>query len=259
MKLPLKVVVCVISIILIFVAVAEMKLLAIRQVNIEIDDTDCVNEKQVKEYLRAEDKNPWVIDYPYLSENIIDMHPCIKRSTIDYRFPSTLVVKVQSRVPAARVLSYTPKDLDLELREASPSSSSALLDWSFPSSSVAGFLVEEDGWLYANSEYFLPVLFYPENELKLGQLIDKHVAESISEVFTKIKALQLNFYQAKVQDQSLLMDTNPRVVMSLKDGLAPQLASLQLILAQSTMDNEVIESVDLRFAKPVVVYVTKKK
>jgi hypothetical protein len=45
-----------------------------------------------------------------------------------------------------------------------------------------------------------------------------------------------------------------KVILNLKGEYLKQLASLQLILQKNKIDSKRIESVDLRFAKPVVIY-----
>ena len=62
----------------------------------------------------------------------------------------------------------------------------------------------------------------------------------------------------------LIVDSEPRVTFALNKEISRQSASLQLILRQAKMnldpdkpDSRSVESVDLRFDRPVVVYSKK--
>ncbi|KKS13713.1 MAG: hypothetical protein UU67_C0020G0034, partial [Candidatus Daviesbacteria bacterium GW2011_GWB1_41_5] len=57
---------------------------------------------------------------------------------------------------------------------------------------------------------------------------------------------------------SLIIFAQYKVILSLQKDIPLQLASLQLITEKAKIDGRLIEVVDTRFNKPVVVYAPKK-
>lgn len=236
----------------------QFGLLTIKEVNFDLAGIDCVKEEDIRSQLQLEGKPIWQLNLDYISQDIEKMNLCLDQVRLRYNPPQTVEVSLTERAPIAKIISYQPL-VNLDLKEASPSSSSALIDWSFPDASVAGFLVDRQGILFLKSVNFNPTLFYPESNLEIGKRLDKKIFEAISLVFSKIPKMGLISSQAKINQGFLQLDSKPRVVFNPSGDILRQLASLQLILAQTTMNDEIIEMIDLRFDKPVVIFTSKKR
>ena len=88
----------------------------------------------------------------------------------------------------------------------------------------------------------------------------------VKEVVISLSGFEAPTDNIIIVGDKLIIDTKPRLIFSLDKRLDYQTTSLQLILAQAKMNSDpsspgsaLIESVDLRFNKPVVVYSKKKK
>jgi len=68
----------------------------------------------------------------------------------------------------------------------------------------------------------------------------------------------LSVYRVKIVGQYLMTDSSAGIALNLESDIKRQLASLQLILSKSKIEQREVSSIDLRFAKPVVVYSPKK-
>ena len=235
--------------------------------NIEVKNASCVTEPQIRTELDITGHNILFLNENVLEKKIIDKYPCVGSIKFVRQFPKQIAIKVNGRNPLAQIVSFNPsKSSFLGDLEASPSSSTALLDWNFPEVSPENLLVDANGVVFGdNGSFKLPIIFWPEENLKIGQRLDGNIFNNISKVFSKMNSLNLNEntastsatfenFQAKVVDNSLLIKVKPKLIFSLEKDILRQLASLQLILQKAKIDGKVIEVVDLRFDKPVVVY-----
>jgi cell division septal protein FtsQ len=235
------------------------KLLAIRNLEIVALNPDCVNSKQLRAEVKVVGKNIWEIDKTKVSSEIQQRYPCVKDLSINYQPLNTLKIEVEDRTAIARVVGYAESSTLTHQAEASPSSAAATLDWNFIVSSPSGWIIDEEGVIFGNSDNIYPILLYPENLLVNGGGINPDVAQKLSYLLTRLTDLGVNFTHLKLDGGLILIDSKPRVVMDSTSDFPKQIASLQLILNKSKIDSMEAESIDLRFNKPVVIYTSKKK
>jgi len=88
--------------------------------------------------------------------------------------------------------------------------------------------------------------------------LDEGLFKKISTVFTETRKYEINISEAEVLDQDFLVLSPRKIAFSLKRDILKQLVSLQLILQKAKIDESMIETVDLRFDKPVVKFLPKK-
>ncbi len=239
----------------------KLNLFGVGNVILENPDNGCVSEEVIKKDPNLIQKNLFLIDKKQILNNLISRYSCLKDMEIKYSFPKKLKINIRVRDPIAKINSYntqTPKTLnDLSLEEAS---SAALLDWNFPGdNSDESLVVDDSGYIFKKmNDEPLPTLFVKGDALKLGQRLDEPTFNKISKIFEKIKNMEISFQKAKLDDETLLIESNPKVTFSLSGDTFRQLASLQLILQEAKINGKVIQIIDLRFDKPVVAYTSKK-
>lgn len=234
----------------IFFLIWIQRIFNIKQVFIERNNTDCVKAENIEKRLGLKGKNIFLVDKRSLLK-ILAGYPCIKDINLEKKFPSEVRVKVEGR---SAFVNIAPKKIDEHLNilslEATPSSQTALLNWAFPSLNQ-GFLADNEGVIFATgSDENLPAIFWPEENLKVGQKLDGSIFSKVKKVlesYPKSKEVQLSTNILQIQMEE-------KVALSLQKDLDKQLASLQLILEKAKIENKPMETIDLRFDKPVVVY-----
>ncbi len=238
------------------------KLTSITQYHVITNGVSCINSSQIESELGLKDKNYFLIDFAPISQLLKSKYVCIKDVDYRFEFPQKLNISLNKRIPMAKlVLSDEAKDLSLREMEASPSTSSSLLNFRFNESTNSGdfLIVDSEGVVFEQSEGgFLPNIFIDSSDLKVGSFLDKSTFEGISNVQSKLSNLGLGFTESKIISNYLLVNGAPRLIFDLVDDVNKQLISLQLILNKARMDNSEIESIDLRFKNPVVIYSDKK-
>ncbi|MFH0937008.1 MAG: FtsQ-type POTRA domain-containing protein [Candidatus Daviesbacteria bacterium] len=235
-------------------------LLSVNLVTIKINQASCINEESLRKELILEGRNILFLNEENLSKTIYAKYLCVKKLTLQRSFPNNIQVQVEGKIAFAKLIPLENITFsNLKELEATPSSSSALVNWSFPTiDKNTGFLVDKDGSIFAqNFESNLPTIFMAEPDLKLGKNLNKDDFNKVATIFEKIFSTDLNFNRTQLVSNYLMVETSPKLIFSLNHDIAHQLASLQLILEKAKIDERMISQVDLRFEKPVVVYTAK--
>lgn len=257
-------------------ALFKFKLFSVTDIDVSQNQVGCVGTDEVKKAANVYGQNIFLVDAQKVSQNIRNKFPCVDSLQIERRMPNKITLKVEGRTPIARIESVSYELLsNLNSLEASPSSTSALLDWSFPEIfSGQLFLVDKQGVIFSGFDgVHLPIIFASE-QIKTGQILSENLFAGISDIFSKLFELKIfvkglpddKSPKVKLLENSLLIDTQnsseggiPKLVFSLEKDVKPEVASLQLIFQKAKIDGRKIESIDLRFDKPVVIYAPQKK
>ncbi len=232
----------------------------ISSLEVDGDVLSCLSADQIGRETGLVGSNFWLEDRKKLLEQLSARHLCLKSASLTFIFPSTAVLKAVKREAALAVISYSAS-----ISAAQESSPSAQLDlpWSQPSTPAGEMLVSDsEGFIFEKSDRVqLPVVYIPK-ELNIGSHLNPGQAEKVVTIFNKITQMVNDFpaagttlqrpVWAKIMDDSLLMDLHPRVIFSLKKDILRQLASLQLILQKAKINIGGVETIDLRFDKPVI-------
>lgn len=140
---------------------------------------------------------------------------------------------------------------------------SQILDVYENASDSAMFLADAEGVIFetASTDVTLPRISLFGRELRVGQKIPDNLIQKVTEINNKISPMDIPTDNFIVVGDRLIIDGKPRVTFALNKEIARQSASLQLILRQAKMnldpekpDSRSVESVDLRFDRPVVIY-----
>lgn len=236
-------------------------LLKTTEVVITQSGISCATDGEILQKIAVTGKNYWEINQTRLESDLINQFPCVSSASFSYRFPNQIKLEVTNRTPIATVVSYLPKpQLLFTESEATPSSSSASLDWSFPELSPGYLVVDQLGKVFSAQDVsWLPLLLIEQEKLEVGDDFDDQLFTNLAMVIKKLPQIGIPAYRFKKVGEYLLADSKPAVAVNLKSDINIQLASLQLILSKTKIDSKELEVVDLRFNKPVVVYSSKKQ
>lgn len=262
MKKPLtKAVPLLICFVVLLLVIFKSPLMQIKKITTDLHGVDCVSEQQIR-VDNSIKQNILLFDHQKVRQLWLQQYPCIGQVIFHRRFPNQLVIDLYPRVPFIQVSGFIPKVLpSLDNAEASISTATALFDWSFPVASLAGILIaDQQGVVITNREQAnLPLLYYPESEIKVGQQLNLELFTNLALIMDKLSALASPVSQVRFDGQSLLLQTQQKVVLSFPDDINRQLASLQLILSKAKIDGKAMDKIDLRFDKPVVIYFPTSK
>lgn len=248
-----------------FVYLNPFKIKDIRLVN---TDATCFGEDNLKSFLNGK-QFWWDLDTTYLSDQIKSHHPCVKSVQFSWKIPSRVVVSVEGRTAIAQVASFKYQSkLDLTITEATPSSQSALLDFSklgIPPKPT--YLIDGEGVIFGTTyENNLPTIYIANQNLNLGTQILNDTFSKVDQVIDQINQLipiKLKLdpgsnLELKIIKDDIYIPTVPALVFSTQNDIQRQLVSLQLILDTATINQRPIKHVDLRFGKPIIVYDSPK-
>lgn len=245
---------------------------------IETENLNCTIEPEIIGFLQSLNLNYFNFKKELVEQKLLQKFFCIGRINQELSYPDKLKLKLTGREskfvvrPIKTTLQTNPSIvLNLDQLNATQSTSTAfppkvmdqIMKTNSDASSSAMFLVDEEGMVFeeASSDVGLTKLSIFESDLRLGQKIADNLVKKVSEVNTKLKELEDFGGNFIVVGDKLITDDKPRITFSLNRDIGRQSASLQLILRQAKMnldpksgESKPIESIDLRFDRPVVVY-----
>lgn len=214
-------------------------LLAIRSVNVNLDQVDCVSEQQIKSYLNLSGQNFLNLDQKSVVRRLQEEFFCVRQVKLSKQLPNKITVDVSGRKGAAQIIATS---------SATP---------------LEQFLVDEDGVIFSqNIPANLPTLYIGNSDLTIGKKLPPGLIKSSLDILNKLKTFAIEVKDAKIDQQKfLLVNTNmgTLIIFELNEKVNYQLAALQLIVTQAKINDEKMEFIDLRFEKPVIKYAPKKK
>lgn len=233
----------------------------ISSVEIRSEEIDCVDVTSLKKEIDLTGKNILLVKDENIA-NITQKYHCVKSFTTKKHYPQKVTIFLNKRSPLARVLKL-PNDSSFNLASltSSPSSQTALINWTFPKVLEKSYLVVDDtGYIFTKTEATdSAIIFTPEGDLKLGLQLNFDKFSKIAVIIDKLNELRFDTAYInpaiKIADGYCLVKLNGfSLAFSLQKDIFGQLASLQLILQKAKIDGNKIETIDLRFERPVVIY-----
>lgn len=239
----------------------------IQKVEIRGDNLSCTSHEAIKDRLNLVGQNIFLLNEDKLKEEVYNRYPCIKSLEFKQKLPKEIEIIVTNRNLFVQLIHYLPPKV-VEFRDltAEEASSTALLNWSRPQFLELVFMVDTDGMVFGQDKIRdYPVLFWPVSDLHIGQKLESSVFQKIALVLEKLSGLNHPVVWAKIIGDDLLAvskDGNDlrewRIVFSLNKDIFKQLASLQLIFQEAKINKMLLDVIDLRFDKPVIIFLTKK-
>lgn len=234
--------------------IVTSQFLKVRTYEVLLENVHCADNLQIRQRLGIAGKYIFLVDKNELLNSLQKEFVCIK----DLNFSKTTVnqfeVKVAGRIPKVIIKKIYPL-------EATPSTQSA--------TDSAKYLADETGLIFSKLDEDKPNLIEigaVSDNLNIGYKFPENLYEFISQVLQKVTEYSLPSTIFKLDGDSLFVETQPRIILNLKEDLNKQIASLQLILQKAKMNSDsaskkdvkTIEMIDLRFNKPVIGYSIKK-
>lgn len=240
--------------------------LAVRSVKIEGNTLSCMNGFSTAE-LGLKGQNILFINKGALKNKILDKYPCVADISLKTIGIGKMGVTFLPRVPLAYVASISVSPIILpDLTEATPSSTAAtmkLADWSFSTVEAdKSLVIDKKGWVFKETAPSpFPQLFIAGENIKIGPSMDGKIMENVGTVLSKLpeSGFPVTGLKLKIENDGLFVDSAPKLIFSVKKDILRQLISLQLILQKAKIDEKVVETIDLRFDKPVIIYTTAKR
>lgn len=245
---------------------------------VKINNITCTDHDQIAQHLKSLDLKYFSFKQDELARNLRKKFFCIGKIETRVSYPDKLSVEAWGREAVFAVrevntyMEVNPViDLPDLMGDASESTRQAaavktlsrVLSDLKPSSGSGILLSDRDGIIFEqiSGEAPLPLLSILGYKLKIGRQIPNGIVEKAAIVYNKLREIDAPTDNIIVMGDRLVINSKPRIIFSLKKRLDYQTASLQLILAQSKINSDPdktgsnnIESIDLRFDKPVVVY-----
>jgi len=217
-----------------------------------LGQVDCVVLSELEGKIELTGKSIFMIDGSDVRSKILDEYPCVKDVNVMVGPGRGVSVDLKER-EIRTVVFGQEQDLNAVFNkdEATPSSASANLDWSFPLEDEF-FASDDEGVLFEKTaRKDVPIILWKNLTAVVGQRVDGEIYKSILLIIDKLGSSALRI---KVYDSYLLVITIFKIAFSLDMDISRQLASLQLILQKAKIDGKQIDMIDLRFDKPVVTY-----
>lgn len=211
----------------------------IKSFSVSSDNLTCSSADEIKSSIQINGVNFFFLKPGDLEKKIKDKFLCIGSVKLSKTIPDKISLELKNR---QAVLNLIPNQ----------ASDSAI-------ATDSGFLVDPEGVVFAKAtfESRMQPIFFQEN-LFVGKNLGDQV-KKVSQILETLKPLNVYPVGAKIYSNNLFSTgTAPQIILRLDDKLEHQLASLQLIINQAKIDGKELESVDLRFDKPIVRYVPKK-
>lgn len=254
--------------IVLLTAFMGQRFLVISEVSAISDDETCISGDSIKKEAVDFRKTYFDTREDLIAQRIKKKYQCVFEVFFVKRFPDKLEIKIEARKPVLVVFPIFEKEVGMLIEsEATPSSQSAKVDFSINrATGSADFLVDKTGLAYAflKEGVDLPAVGYEKNEIKIGDNLPGSIINQVMSLLDFVNRLSLPRGGLKVvRERNLMIDGKPKIIFDLDKNrhdesfIKRQTASLQLILQKATIDSKGLESVDLRFDKPVVVYSSK--
>lgn len=268
--------------ILFFLAAELVKQAKLKNFDVKTNNTSCTDKDQIGKYLENSNLNYFTFKEDFFAGDLKKKFYCIGKVVTRISYPDKMSLEAVGREAVFAVseidssVNISPAVLLPEkVIEATPSTKEAeavkiidnFLTGLKESSGSAVFLVDKEDVIFEqiSGNINFPRLSIFGVKLKIGGKVPDGLVAKIESVNNKLREIGAPTDNILVIGDRLIINSKPRIIFSLKKRLDYQTASLQLILSQAKMNSDPkrsdsgnIESIDLRFDKPVVVYSSKK-
>lgn len=266
-----------------FVVIELGKRAKITNFEIKTENIACTNNGQINKYLEGLGLNYFSFKKNKIEENLKKKFYCIGEIEIKVFYPNKLVLAAKGREAVFIVAEVSSSfdanpvvNLPESIQVASESTKEAatvkmlsqILGDLKQASGSGIFLADKEGVVFeeAVGGINFPRLSILGIKLKIGDKVPDGAIEKSLFINNKLKEIGAPSDNMVILGDKLVVSSKPRIIFSLKKRLDYQTASLQLILTQAKINPDPpksgssnIESIDLRFDKPVIVYVQKKQ
>ena len=118
-------------VVLITLAIFKTDLLKTDSIEWEAKNAACLDTARVKSEINLQHNYFFYINEKAIFQKTVSLYPCVKSLRWERKFIKGIKIIAEGRVPLIKIAPIPTAALDEDLT-ASPSSSTALLDWSLP-------------------------------------------------------------------------------------------------------------------------------
>lgn len=228
----------------------------IKKIDVKSEKVACANDNELKDSSGLLGQNFFLVNAQKSVKKLTEKFICIKNLTLLRIPPNSVRLQVFSREAQAILVA-------LKERAASPSPNIEEIATPSAEEEADSFLVDSEGVIFSKDilEYNIPRIYFYDKNISLGNKLDKLLRESLK-ILDKIKTFGLEIKDTRMLNDFFLIYPQmslPKIIFRMDDKIDIQLASLQLILQKSKIDNKELEFIDLRFDKPIVKFAPDKK
>ena len=228
----------------------------IKKIDVKNVGVACANDNQLKDSSGLLGQNFFLINAQKSAKKLTEKFICIRNVTFIRLPPKDVKLEVFGREAVAILLA---------LKEKEASESAPIEEIATPSAQEQSdsFLVDNEGVIFSKDilEYNIPRIYFYDKNISLGNKLDKSLKDSLK-ILDKIRTFGVNIKDTRVLNDLFLIYPQegwPKIIFRMDDKVDIQLASLQLILEKTKIDNKELEFIDLRFDKPIVKFAPGKK
>ena len=227
---------------------ARSQLFTIKQINCQVDNLPCSPNLEPL-LISFRQQNIFTLSPRQIKTQLNQFDPDLTDINISKHLPSTLKLKLHRRQPIAQLLPVNRLEfVGLDSTASATLSGQVLNQY---------FRLDQTATIYTAANQPLPDLpqiYLPDNQLHLGQsditLLLLELINLLQEYFVAFQTI------AWLNPDLVVIKTIPAsyAVITPQNSLASQVASLQYILSNSKIEEQIPAKIDLRFAKPVLTY-----
>lgn len=247
----LKIILLSLVIFIILAIFLRTNLFAIKTVDLETENTNCVSKDQIKKIINIFEQNFFLLKNQPIERNLREKFICIRRVNLAKSFPGKVKLKIFGREPVAKIFS---------LKDQMATESAQLENIATPSANLQdGYLIDNEGVIFSkdSNNLEIPRILVLGSELSVGKKFDNNNLGDSLKIIEKVKELGISLETVVSGDNSVIIFSKPKIIFKL-DNIDPQIASLQLILRTAKIESNQLEFIDLRFDKPIVRMLPKK-
>lgn len=232
----------------------------------------CVDENAVLTSTSLRSRSIFFANFDQEENNLKSKFLCVKTIAFVKDYPDGVNINVKVRQPLALIKKLAVATGSAKIESATNSADlitvgqagSGPIDEASRSAQVEDevkqMIVDLDGFAFSSAENFggIPTIYSLQKLPKLGETISAKPLTLAANLTKELEKFELSISQIVVLDLgSVEVDFGEyKVLFSPEKDLAEQASSLQLILRQAKIDGDQVETVDLRFDKPVVKFYT---
>lgn len=253
------------------------RLFLIESQSVKLEDMFCATN--ISQDIDLIGKNIFAINRADLKDRLQKKYACVKDLNIEKKYPNKINVTIYGRRPF-NILNFTKEaspSISLQSLEASPSSQTAQVVpnlFNLKTESEKKIVIDSSGFYFSQNtqKQNVPEIEVVNSEIPaFGSFVPSNFLIANS-MLSYLKSKGFNVYSNKIVGDYIFAvvaeynQKNIKLLFNLNKEKDKQLASLQVILQKATMspygshgeiEGREIETIDLRFDKPVVVYSSK--
>lgn len=279
-RLPWKIILPSLLVIGLIILLKNVHLLTVKQETVSLQNVGCLDQSTAEQLANFKGQGFLLLNSSSVENAIKLKYRCIDAIKVAKHWPSSVDVSIIGRTPVLKFIPAIQASPPAELSVDSPifkqleqSSDSASIsaqitplitttDYLNDIQPQGGALLSDDnGLLYAqDSGTNVPPVILLDPGIELGYRIDPSQIQEILQIIKKFTELSLPIHSLTVKESTAVVKSDNPVYLlfTLNPDISRELASLQLILRQNTIDSKSIESIDFRFDRPVVTNSPKK-